>query len=50
MTKLVAFLAIEDALEIWCFVKTQNLMLKLHHNFHGPFRVYKVTGTNAKIN
>ena len=30
------------------FVKVQP-KFKLDHNFHGPFRVYKVTGNNAKV-
>ena len=30
------------------FVKVQP-KFKLDRNFHGPFRVYEVTGTNAKV-
>ena len=46
MTKLVAHIQVLK-LEIQCFVEAK--MLKLDYNFHGPFRVYNVIGTNAKI-
>ena len=30
------------------FIQTQP-KFKVDHNFHGPFRVYEVTGTNVKV-